>query len=98
MQAGIINFLTKRNTLGARMIAIGLVLLCAGIVNAQDPPEDNPANGVPAGGKWTVGRNEDRMTAAKRARFDLPADNAADTVDQARIILYCSDGKMSLAD
>ena len=97
MQAGI-SFLTKWKSLAARAMAIGLVLLCAGVVKAQDPQDENPANGVTAGGKWTVARSEDRMTSAKRARFDLPAENAPDSVDRARIILYCSDGKMNLAN
>ena len=95
------NIFSKWNGLAARIMAVGVILLCAGVLNAQSAPDagpDSPGNGVPAGGKWTVARNEDRMTAAKRARFDLPADDAPDSVDQARIILYCSDGKMTLAD
>jgi hypothetical protein len=38
------------------------------------------------------------MTAARRVRFDLPADNARDSDDRARIILFCTDGKLKLAD
>lgn len=68
---------------------------------AQEPPEnlpDQPRNGVSAGGNWTESRSEDRMTAAKRVRFDLPADNSRNTDDRARIILFCTDGKLKLAD
>jgi hypothetical protein len=45
-------------------------------------------------------RAEDPMTAAKRVRFELPAENvnAEDRVDEARIILHCTDGKLNLAD
>ena len=95
MQARIIGLFTKRNGLGTRMIAICAVLSGAVALYAQEDPREN---GVSAGGKWTEYRVEDRMTAAKRTRFELPADNAEDSVDQARIILYCTDGKMNLAD
>jgi len=98
----------------AWMIAVGLVISCAGILNAQQGPPDRPdgdrpdmqerqeshENGVSAGGKWTVYRSEDPMTAAKRVRFELPANDTdlRDGADQARITLYCTDGKMKLAD
>jgi hypothetical protein len=59
---------------------------------------DHADNGGSAGGKWMEYRSEDRMTAAKRVRFELPADNAGDSVDQGRVILYCTDGKLKLAD
>jgi hypothetical protein len=93
------------------MMAVGIVLLCAGVLNAQQGPPDRPngpdredrqesrENGVSAGGQWMEFRNEDPMTAAKRVRFELPANNnSEDGDDQARIILYCTDGKMNLAD
>ena len=59
---------------------------------------DRPSGGVSAGGKWTVSSSEDRMTAAKRVRFDLVADNTGEGDDQARVILFCTDGKLKLAD
>ena len=37
------------------------------------------------------------MTAAKRVRFELPADNAPNSDDQAKVILYCTNGKLKLA-
>jgi len=122
MQARNDSSFTKWNGKGARMIAIGLVALCAGVLNAQDYPRDRPVrppdrqdredrrdredhresreNGVSAGGKWMEYRAEDPMTVAKRVRFELPAENvnAEDRVDEARIILYCTDGKLNLAD
>lgn len=60
--------------------------------------DDRTDNGVSAGGKWMEYRAEDPMTAAKRARFELPADNSEDSADQARVIFYCTDGKLKLAD
>lgn len=70
---------------------------------AEPGPRDNmpdqpPANAVSAGGNWMVSNTEDRMTAAKRVRFDLAADNSRNSDERARIILYCTDGKLKLAD
>ena len=59
---------------------------------------DHADNGTSAGGKWMEYRAEDRMTAAKRVRFELSADNAEDRGDQARVVLYCTNGKLKLAD
>ncbi len=64
----------------------------------QEQPDYGSGNGTSVGGKWTEYRAEDRMTAAKRVRFELPADNAEDSVDQAKAILYCTNGKLDLAD
>src|SRR5258708_17143724 len=65
--------------------------------NDQDRQESRE-NGVSAGGQWMEFRSEDQMTAAKHVRFELPANDSRDGADQARIILYCTDGKMNLAD
>ena len=110
---------TKWNSIGARIMAVGLLILCAGALNArqyprdprdrpdqppdrQDRPdrEESRENGVSVGGKWTEYRTKDPMTAAKRMRFELPADDTGmrDGEDQARVIFYCTDGKLKLAD
>jgi len=91
-----------------KLLATGL-LLCGVLMHAQNRPGRRPDdrtdydrsdNGVSAGGKWTEYRAEDRMTAAKRVRFELPAENTGDgdTDEQARVLLYCTDGKLNLAD
>jgi hypothetical protein len=69
----------------------------------QNPPEEPQGygrtdNGANVGGNWTKYTVEDRMTAAHKTRFDLPANNAPNSDDQAKIILYCTDGKLILAD
>jgi hypothetical protein len=97
MQSGSNHFFSKW-TRAAWVMGISLGLLCTGNLNAQDDRDDSHDNGISAGGKWTQYRSENRMTAAKQARFELPADDAADSVDQARVILYCTDGKLKLAD
>ena len=64
----------------------------------EEMRDQSLANAVSAGGNWMMSSSEDRMTAARRVRFDLPADNARDSDEQARIVLFCTDGKLKLAD
>src|SRR5437016_961457 len=71
------------------------VLLSGGSLLAQ---QDRYDNGMSAGGKWTEYRAEDPMTGAQKVRFELPAENTAAGDEQARIILYCTNGKLKLAD
>ena len=70
-----------------------LVLLCA-----MGIPALSQDFAQPAGGKWTEYSSEDRMTGAKKVRFELLADNSPDSDESAKIILFCTDGKLSLAD
>lgn len=63
-----------------------------------DYADDRPASGMSAGGNWTLDRSEDRMTAEKRTRFQLQATDTRDGDDRAQIMLYCTDGKLKLAD
>jgi hypothetical protein len=64
----------------------------------DDALGDRNETGINAGGNWTEYRAEDPMTAAKRVRFELPAENTRAGDDQARIVLYCTNGKLKLAD
>lgn len=83
-----------------------LALFCFAVLGtsstlAQNPteePQGYEGTGVSAGGNWTMNSAEDRMTAAHRTRFVLPANDAPNSDIQAKIILYCSDGKLQLAD
>ena len=55
--------------------------------------------GVSAGGKWLAYSSEDKMTAAQKVRFELPADNEDASDDaSARVLLFCSNGKYQLGD
>jgi hypothetical protein len=70
---------------------------------AQNRPDergdyDRMGSQVSAGGKWTQSSAEDRMTAAHRTRFELPSESVPNSDDQAKIVLYCTDGKLNLAD
>ena len=70
------------------------------------PPQNQPeepqgygqGTGVSAGGNWTKASVEDRMTAAHKTRYELSANNAQNSDNEAKVILYCSNGKLELAD
>jgi hypothetical protein len=89
-----------RNILSILVLVFCMILSMKAM--AQRPPEtrvddDRPGAGVSAGGNWTVARSEDRMTAAKRTRFELQANDSRDD-DRAQVVLFCTDGKLKLAD
>ena len=79
------------------------VTALAAVCFAQNPAAEPPGygqggNGVSVGGSWTKTDVEDRMTGAHKVRYELPANNASNSDDQAKIILYCSNSKLELAD
>jgi len=63
-------------------------------------PYQDESDGVSAGGKWMEFHAEDKMTGAKKVRFVLIADNyfREDPEYKPRIQLFCTDGKLTLAD
>jgi hypothetical protein len=65
---------------------------------AYDQNYEGSANRTSAGGNWTQFSSEDRMTAAKRMRFELSATDAPQSDPSAKVILYCTNGKLTLAD
>jgi hypothetical protein len=68
--------------------------------NAPDDPYQDESTGVSAGGNWTVFHSEDKMTAAKKVRFELLANNSLseDRDYKPRIELTCTNGKYTYAD
>lgn len=86
------------------MLLCGLVILGASLTahgqNGRLTPYQDEKDGVSAGGKWMEFQSEDKMTGAKKVRFELLADNyfREDPEYQPRVELFCSDGKLSLAD
>ena len=80
-----------------------VTLLCAASALAQGgamSPYQDEKDGVAAGGKWTMFQSEDKMTGAKKVRFELVADNyfREDPEYKPRVDLFCEDGKLKLAD
>jgi len=57
-------------------------------------------DGANAGGKWVEFRSEDKMTAEKQVRFELPADNyLSESADyKPRIEIVCTNHKYKYAD
>jgi hypothetical protein len=68
-------------------------LLCAAaVLFAQE-------GGISAGGKWKGFDSQDEMTLVKKARFELEADNSLPgSESNPKIILFCTAGKLDLAD
>ena len=95
------HFLFRSPVMAAAMLAA--LLLCVASSFAQGgalSPYQGEQDGVSAGGKWMEFQSEDKMTGAKRARFELLADNyfREDPQYKPRIELFCEDGKLKLAD
>lgn len=63
-------------------------------------PYQGEGDGISAGGNWMQFQSEDKMTGAKRARFELLANNyfREDPNYKPRVELYCESGKLKLAD
>jgi hypothetical protein len=63
-------------------------------------PNQDESDGVSAGGNWLEFRSDDKMTGAKKVRFELQSDNyfREDSEYKPRVNLYCSNGKLKFAD
>jgi hypothetical protein len=66
---------------------------------AMSPYQDEQ-DGVSAGGKWMKFQSEDKMTGAKKTRFELQSNNffKEDPDSKPRVNLVCTDGKYQYAD
>jgi opacity protein-like surface antigen len=81
-----------------------LALICAAAASALAQtgamsPYQGEKDGVTAGGKWMEFQSEDKMTGAKKVRFELLADNylREDPEYKPRVELFCSGGKLDRA-
>ena len=63
-------------------------------------PNQDESDGLSAGGKWLEFSSTGKMTGAKKVRFEIQSDNyfREDPEYKPRVNLYCSDGKLKLAD
>ena len=94
---------TNRAALAATAVLACVTLLCAASALAQGgamSPYQDEKDGVSAGGKWMQFQSEDKMTGAKKVRFELLSDNffREDPNYKPRVDLFCEDGKLKLAD
>jgi len=87
----------------ARAAFVFLVVGVAAVACAQTgsmSPYQDESDGVSAGGKWLEFHSTDKMTGAKKVRFELQADNylREDPEYKPRVNLLCLDGKLKWAD
>lgn len=96
------RLLHRNRGLAAGFAAAALVAAAAVSLFAQGAmsPYQDEQDGVSAGGKWMVFRREDKMTAAKKVRFELVANNflREDPNSKPRVELVCSNGKYEYSD
>ena len=84
-------------------VAFAGLILAAALACAQGgamSPYQDEKDGVSAGGKWMEFQSEDKMTAAKKVRFELLSNNyfREDPDYKPRIELVCTNGKYEYAD
>ena len=89
--------------MAAKAALLSLVLGAAAFAGAQTgamSPNQGESDGVSAGGKWLEFSSTDKMTGANKVRFELQSDNyfKEDSGYRPRVNLYCSNGKLKLAD
>jgi len=83
--------------------AAAILILMAAYAFAQQgamSPYPDEQDGVSAGGKWMEFRSEDKMTAAKKVRFELLSNNylREDPDYKPRVEVVCTNGKYEYAD
>lgn len=72
---------------------------CALAQRGSMSPYQGERDGVSAGGDWMMFESEDKMTGAKRVRFELLAENyfREDPEYKPRVELVCENGKYKMA-
>ena len=94
---------TIGSSLAARAALLLFVLGSAAMVCAQNgamSPYQGEQDGVSAGGNWLEFASIDKMTGAKRVRFQLQSNNyfKEDAEFKPRVNLTCDNGKLKFAD
>jgi hypothetical protein len=95
----------NRRVLATKAFFRTSVLVCAAALAARAQsgamsPYQGESDGVSAGGKWMEFHSEEKMTGAKKVRFELLSDNylSQDPDYKPRIELVCKDSKYANAD
>jgi hypothetical protein len=87
---------------GPALLAWTAILLVGSSLAQRDrmSPYQGERDGVSVGGNWMMFQSEDKMSGAKRVRFELVADNffREDPNYKPRVELFCEQGKLKLAD
>jgi hypothetical protein len=96
-----------REAIGSGLAIASLLLFFvvgeAALASAQRgamSPYQGESDGVSAGGKWLEFHSTDKMTGANDVRFELRSNNyfREDPDYKPRVVLFCSSGKLKLAD
>lgn len=87
-------------TAGAMLAGLILMAVAACAQEGAMSPYQDEQDGVSAGGKWMEFRSEDKMTGAKKVRFELLANNylRQDPDYKPRVEVVCTNGKYQYAD
>jgi hypothetical protein len=99
------NYSSMINTAKILLACLALACVAATSAVAQNAPGGTMSpyqgerDGVSAGGKWTEFQSEDKMTGAKKVRFELLANNffREDPDYKPRIEVVCVNGKYERA-
>jgi len=98
----VLHSFRSQRRFGLAAVAASLVLTAASAFAQQGAmsPYQGEQDGVTTGGKWMAFRSEDKMTGAKKVRFELLANNyfREDPDYKPRVEIVCSDGKYERAD
>jgi hypothetical protein len=97
------SYQSNRKPLAAMALLACVTLLCAVSAFAQGgamSPYQDEKDGVSAGGKWMEFQSENKMTGAKKVRFELLSDNffREDPEYKPRVELFCEAGKLKFSD
>ena len=81
------------------MIVLSGAALCFG-QSGRMSPNQGESDGESAGGNWLQFRSNDKMTGKDKVRFELLSNNyfREDPEYKPRVTLYCSEGKLKVAD
>ena len=87
----------------AEAVLLFFVVAAAAWAAAQNgamSPYQGEQDGLSAGGNWMEFSSVDKMTGAKKVRFELQSNNyfKEDPNYKPRVNLFCSDGKYKLGD
>ena len=94
---------TNGSGLATRAFLLSFLIGAAAWACAQSgamTPYQDETDGVSAGGKWLEFHSTDKMTGAKKVRFEILSDNyfREDPEYKPRVNLSCNDGKLKWAD
>lgn len=97
-------FKGKSRIWSVKTFIAGVAVVCAagafaGAQNGVMSPYQGERDGVSVGGKWVEFRSEDKMTAAKKVRFELQADNYLSSSPnyKPRVDIFCTNHKYESA-